>query len=91
MSNPNQPQQPNDASPMTEEEQQKYNNMLWGGVALLVGPILVAMILSAADVDPSAIPSAGRNTVFAVLMIAGAGLLGSARRFKKDAKQRGGR
>lgn len=76
---------PGRPSGMTEEERVEHRNMILGGFALTVVPILIAILLSAADaqIDPRF-----TGPVLSALLIAGAATFGKAYRFKRDAQRR---
>jgi hypothetical protein len=80
------PQRQHQRHGMTEEERSRHRTLILAGAALLIGPILVGMLLSAAQapLDPKF-----TAPVFGALMVAGAGALGQAMRLKRDAGRRG--
>jgi hypothetical protein len=76
---------PGRPSGMAEEERVEHRNMILGGLALTAVPILIAILLSAADaqIDPKL-----TGPVLSALLIAGAATFGKAYRFKRDAQRR---
>ncbi|GAA1661042.1 hypothetical protein GCM10009830_02700 [Glycomyces endophyticus] len=84
MTHPN-PHHPNQGPGMTEEEAARHRSLNLAGAALLVVPLLAAVLLSAveAPIDPKF-----TAPVIGAVMIAGAGMLGQARRLRRDAARR---
>jgi hypothetical protein len=72
-------------SGLTAEEEAQHRQMLFGGIGLIVVPILIAILLSAVDaqIDPKF-----TAPVLSALLIAGAATLGKAHRYKRDTRRR---
>ncbi|WP_199038776.1 hypothetical protein [Glycomyces salinus] len=70
--------------PPVEDSREQARKLTIGGALCLLGPIVLAMILSAAEapIDPKF-----TAPVFGAVMIAGAGMLGKARVVRKQAEQ----